>query len=309
MKIENFDMNPIKPAELISLEDSTPNENDLHFQLELASEEPKTEEENTKKLNNQIKHMEFNIQQNRKRCENLSKDCYDILQSTELLAFDFLFADYLLGYSDSQAIYSFFEQCIHPPFDLSTGKDSDFEKASEHINYLQSIIKKSSQSLLEGELKPSIMPKRTSEFFLYLTDQKTKLDREISRIQIRSQKDSQTKNEEEEESVFQIEENEPDTSGLPQSFSNWIQSEFDFLQKEPENQDSNSENVNIIEKNPSDDKELSEINHIIACIAHRLSHIEELKNHIQQLKRITVDPSNLDSRSCDPAAIESSPFL
>ncbi|KAK8888826.1 hypothetical protein M9Y10_033566 [Tritrichomonas musculus] len=296
-------MNSCKSA--LSSEEVLKKSDDILLSLELVSEEPKNEEENYTKLNNQIKHMEFNIQQNITRCEQLSKECYNLIQSTELLAFDFLFADYLLGDIDSQTIYNFFEQCIHPQFDLSTGEDSDFEKATEYINYLQELIKKSSQSLLESELKPVNVPKRTSEFVLYLTDQKTKLDREVNRCHYRNQTDIQdSKETNNDDNVFKIEENELDTSNLPNSFTNWFLSEFDFFQKDTENQNSN------LEKNDEKKKEeLSEINVIITCIAHRLSQIEQLSQNIQELKKVVVEPPNLDSSSCDPRHIRSSPFF
>jgi rRNA maturation protein Nop10 len=94
------------------------------------------------KIQNRIKHMEFNIDQNRKRGEALSRDCYALSQSTELLAFDFIFSSYLMGNCPSQEVYGFLNQCIHPGYDLSSSNPADFAKAAEHIQFLQYPLKR-----------------------------------------------------------------------------------------------------------------------------------------------------------------------
>jgi hypothetical protein len=67
------------------------------------------------KLQNRIKHMEFNIDQNRKRGELLSQDCYSLFRSTELLAFDFMFASYLMGQVPARQVYAnWILLAVHP---------------------------------------------------------------------------------------------------------------------------------------------------------------------------------------------------
>lgn len=253
--------------------------------LTMTTEEPETEEEMVIRLNNQINHMKFNIQQNSSRCEALSKECFDLLNSTQLLAFDFLFADYLFGDSDQQKVYSFFEQCLHQTFDLSTGNEIDFEKATDHISFLQDVIKECSQSLLNREIKRPNIPKRTSEFLLYLKEQKHKLEKEI--CQPASEASSTDSNQA--PTVVELEQKELDTHELPEAFEQWIRSELG-LSHEPIDTEST-------------------ISSMISEIAFRLTEIAHLKDKIEQMKSKIVDPEHIDSSCCTPHIIEQSPFF
>ncbi|OHT12206.1 hypothetical protein TRFO_18114 [Tritrichomonas foetus] len=263
----------------------------------LSSEDPITDEENLIKLNNQIKHMTFNIEQNRRRSESLSKDCYTLLRSTELLAFDFLFSNYLLGDTDSQTIYTFFERCFYPSFNISSSQEIDFKKASDHISYLQDIIKKCAQSLFQKEIKIPNIPKRISEFILYLKNQKMKLEREIKQKNIHHQ-NSQGNNPNQQKksdltelsgTTFEYNEDVLDISTLPLSFTKWLSAEL---------------KVSL-----TPDEESKEIQNLIKDIAFNLAEITQLNESINSLKKSVVDPNQLDIHSCSPESIEKSPFF
>ena len=74
--------NPLSSLKIVDIEQQGDKE------IKEPEKPPQSIEEQYTKLNDLIKHMEFNIVQNRKRCDNSSLDCYTLLRSTELLAFD-----------------------------------------------------------------------------------------------------------------------------------------------------------------------------------------------------------------------------
>ena len=131
------------------------------------------------RLQKRIQHMEFNVDQNVKRGEELSSNCYSLLRSTEMLAFDLVFAEYLLTNSSSEKVYEFLEKCIHPRFNLSSGRQEDFDAATKYVHELQNLIQTTTQNLLRSELSEKQIPKRTSDFVIFLRDQKAHLEQEI----------------------------------------------------------------------------------------------------------------------------------
>ncbi|OHT10258.1 hypothetical protein TRFO_04266 [Tritrichomonas foetus] len=224
----------------------------------IDSIQPETEEELISKLKDLVTHMEFNIDQNRKRCDVSSKECYVLFKSTELLAFDLLFADYLLGNSESSDIYDFFEHCTHPTCDFLSNNG---ETANAHISYLMSIIEKCVESLSSCEIKQPNIPKRISEFELFLNDQKLRIDNQLTRrLKKQKEKEEKEKMKEKEE-----EEEEPDLSGLPPSFTKWLSSELK------------------VGLNP--DEESVEIKCLVRGIAGRLKEIAQLSESIKNLKK------------------------
>ena len=304
------------PGLFLSVENLLPQRN----LIELVSISPDSSEGSLIKLNNQIKHLEFNISQNQKRGEMLSKECYNLLRSTELLAFDFLFADYLLGETDAQTVYSFFERCIHPNFNLSSIQDANFENASLHVSYLQEVIKTHSQNFFQRDLKCPNIPKRTSQFVLYLKDQKSILERKIQSMKQNASENDQNndtenkevlkiydvnlenKEDDLEESGSSLTDSETesntknnldkniDSSDLPISFTKWI-----------------AEELNVGLNNPT--KESLEVISLIKSIAYKLSEIAQLNGSINELKKKVIDPKNIDYSSCSPEDIEQSPFF
>ncbi|KAK8858286.1 hypothetical protein M9Y10_013388 [Tritrichomonas musculus] len=272
------DQSPLSSFNIIN------DEPQVHKEIEEPGKMPQDEKEQFSKLNDLIQHMEFNIEQNRKRCDTSSLSCYTLLRSTELLAFDIMFANYLLGDANPSDIYDFFEHCTIPQFDLSSGQISGFEKAREHIQYLQSIIENCSKSFLSLDLKQKSIPKRVSEFALYLKDQKVRLDHQLKR-NIEAEK----KKIEEENQKKDDENEEVDLSGLPPSFTKWLTSEL---------------KVGL-----SPDQESIEIHCLFKSITNRLKSITELYNTVAELELDQEEIKNGNSNEISNEKIENSPYV
>ena len=142
---------------------------------------------------NKIHHIEFSIEQNRIRGEELSKQCNQIMRGMEMLAFNFLFYGYLIGKVDMNSVYKFMDACINPNFNLTNGTRDDVKLVMEHINELQSIILKFSDDILNNNVNVPFEPKRTSEFIVYLKEQKNMLKKEIKKKREIIEKEENTK--------------------------------------------------------------------------------------------------------------------
>ncbi|KAH0794959.1 E3 ubiquitin-protein ligase bre1 [Histomonas meleagridis] len=229
-------------------------------------------------IQEQIKQMEFNIEQNRKRSEILSNDCYEIIRNTELLAFDFMFSCYLIGEISSDGIYKFLDDCIRPSF-VSSGK-VDYELAQAHIKDLQNLICDCAKILSKTEYQQPDYPRRTSEFTLYLKDQQMRLDHEFQKL-------SSTPNEENQDN--EEETNEPIDS-LPPAFIKWLYNEL---------------NSGL----SSSSEETLELRYLIRNIANRLSAIAKLKESIQEMKSQNNLNSQIDVNIYSEEDLFHSPFF
>ena len=234
------------------------------------------------KLQNRIKHMEYNIDRNRNRGESLCRDCYSLFRSTELLAFDFVFASYLLGHLPPEEVYAFLDRCIRPQYDLSSGDPADFDRAKEHVKYLQSIITKCASEVFSGELKRPDIPKRTSEFVLHLKKQKGRLDQELARRRVQETEKVQAER-------VQLEEDQIEAEDLPASFSKWLTSELKV------GMDQNEESI--------------ELRSLIASVARRLGAIAKLNESIKSMKTETLSLDELDYMDCMPEDLFKSPLF
>jgi hypothetical protein len=226
--------------------------------------------------------MDFNIDQTRTRGESLSHDCDSLFRSTELLAFDFIFADSLMGQVPAAQVYTFLEQCIRPRYNLSTGSSADFEQAAQHVKYLQDLIGRCASDLLHADLRRPDIPKRTSEFVVYLKDQKMRLDKKLSRSR---RPDCPP----ESLDVVEVSEDDAETEDLPSSFSKWLQSELKV------GSDPNEESV--------------ELRCLVRSVAHRLAAVAQLHEGIQRMKQEILDPDDLDYTDCLPQDLIESPFF
>lgn len=233
------------------------------------------------KLQNRIKHMEYNIDRNRERGETLCRDCYSLFRSTELLAFDFVFASYLLGHLAPTEVYAFLDKCIRPQYDLSSGDPADFEHAKEHVRYLQGVITKCANEVLSGELRRPDIPKRTSEFVLYLKGQKRKLEQELARNRAREPENPDAER-------VQIDEDQIETEDLPAAFSRWLTSEL---------------KVGMDQNEKS-----SELRSLISSVARRLGAIAQLNESIKAMKKETLSLDEMDYTDCMPQDLDKSPF-
>lgn len=243
---------------------------------------PSNLDEQLEKLNLMVKQMEFNVEQNQKRCEFDSSECYNLLRSTELLAFDVLFAHYLLGEVPPNDIYDFFNHCTMPTFDLSSGVTSEYEKAAAHIQYLKDIFQAHSSALLSLDLKQPTIPKKISEFYLYLKDQKLRLDNQLRRRSQNEEKLLQEKLKKEEE------EDENDTNGLVPAFSKWLSTELKVgLER---------------------DEQTIEITCLIRTITRKLNDIVQIKDEIDTLQQDKIEYDPNDSSHCRPEDINNSVY-
>jgi hypothetical protein len=225
--------------------------------------------------------MEFNIDQNRKRSESLSHDCYSLFLSTEVLAFDLISTSYLMGQFPAPQFYQFLEQCIRPGYALSTGSEADFAQAAQHVKSLQGVITRCAADLLQPDVRPPDIPRRTSEFVVYLKDQKMRLDKELNRLPpVMPDADPL-------ETVAFLD--DPNPSDLPAGFSRWLLSELK------------------VGGHPND--ESLELRSLVRSVAHRLAAISHLHASIRRMKQDVLDPDELDHTDCDPADILSSPFV
>lgn len=232
--------------------------------------------QNEPDIDSQIQQLEFNISQNQNRSQDLSKDCYNLLHSTELLAFDLLFSCFLLDEAKHEEVYSFLEECIRPKFVLS-GKEFDFKLANVYVQFLKQVIDKCVGKLEKKSFDEKIeKQKRTSEFLLFLKDQKIRLENEIKR-----KRGNETKRKGKE--VENVKEGFENKNMLNFELSEWLSSKL------------------TNELTPS--QEALEIKYLIKCITTRLCKIEKLKDDIKVLK------DNLKILKYDDEKINSSPFF
>lgn len=272
------EQSPILSENVVELEPVTSQE------VKETSNPPKTTEEEYLKLNDLIKHMEFNIEQNRKQCDNSSLNCYTLLRSTELLAFDIIFSNYLLSDMDPAEIYDFFEHCTKPQPDLSSGDKEEFQKARLHVEYLLSIIEKCTKNISTLDLKQRSIPKRVSEFGIFLQEQKIRFDHQIKRrLEFEAKKENEEKQKQEEENE------ETDLSGLPPSFTKWLSTELKI--------------------GLTPDQESIEIHCLIKSITNRLKCIMELSNSITELEVEQETHHYDESEEKIKEKIENSPYI
>ena len=257
------------------------NNSNLENSEQKAENENESNEELSLKLNEMIKHMEFNIDQNRKKCDEASKDFYSLLKTTEVFAFDLLFASYLLGSTENSEIYNFFERCTNSNLDGRVLSDEHNDEIINHIQFLHEVIEKCANSLSTADIKQPLIPKRISEFIVFLKDQKIRLDHQIQRLDD-ANKVSETEEHEEEEEC-------EDLSGLPVSFTKWLSSELK------------------IGFNP--DEESIEIRCLIKSITNRLQAISELSKSISNLQKnsLVINPDSCSQ--CPHDALINSPYL
>ncbi|EAX87183.1 hypothetical protein TVAG_095760 [Trichomonas vaginalis G3] len=238
------------------------------------------------RLQQRIKHMEFNVDLNIKRGQELSENCFKLLRSTEMLACDFIFAEYLLSDNpDTNKVYVFLQNCIHPKFNLSSGKQEDFDMATKYVRDLQNLIQSCAVSLLRPETKQPQVPKRVSEFVTFLKDQKHQLQEEISA------------NAEKAEEVLKTEDVKPENKekvdiespDFPSVLSKWLTNEL-HLGNTP-------------------DDETIELRCLINNVSRRLANVTRLHHSITEMKEMIIPFDQIDYTDCDAPALVNSPFF
>lgn len=236
---------------------------------------------------NKIHHIEFSIEQNRIRGEELSKQCNKIMRGMEMLAFNFLFYGYLIGKVDMNSVYKFMDACINPNFNLTNGTRDDVKLVMEHINELQSIILKFSDDILNNNVNVPFEPKRTSEFIVYLKEQKNMLKKEIKKKREIIEKEENTKIDFEE---YSLTINEFEIDNMHEEFVKWMLNEIG--NDIPEGIDENIE-----------------LKCLINTIARRLAIIVQLHESIKSMKKSLVSRDQLNYTYCEPQDLDNSVFF
>jgi hypothetical protein len=69
------------------------------------------------------------------------------LRVTELLGFDLMFLEVLLGSCSESELVNFVDACVRPGFNLASGDPRETDALGEHIRFLQSQIQSSLATL------------------------------------------------------------------------------------------------------------------------------------------------------------------
>jgi len=271
-KIENLaDQNAISKETIVLQEEKT--ESSLSSQIQ--------------RLQKRLKHMEFNISHSIKRGDELSKKCFELMKSTELLAFDMVFTEYLFSDMPSAKVYEFLGSCVRPSFNLTTGKSEDFDAAIKHVQFLQGVIESTANNLLKIDFKSPAIPKRTSEFVLFLKDQKIRLENDINGL---SNDLNPTINEtyEQVDENNEVQQNDIDSEEFPSVLNKWLQSELKF--------------------GTDPDEDTIELRCLISNISRRLASVTRLHQSITTLKEASVKSDEISFADCETEDLLKSPF-
>ena len=244
-----------------------------------------------RKLENKAKHLEIQIEQNRKRGAMICQECFNAMRSTEVLAFDFLFAEFLLGNIPISYIYSFVDSCIKPNFNIVSGDPREIDAAADHVRTVQNHIQSSISSIIKSDPKKVEMAKRANDLVQFLNEKKQNLENEIKRSEddTKNQRSNQTQ-----QTVITInfddENMAKDIGNIDPDFENWLLN-------------------NLKPGAVSIDEKTSENRTLFGTCVHRIQAINELKEQIAKLKSSTLSVKNLQYIDCDPSTIYSSPFF
>lgn len=236
-------------------------------------------------LQKKIKHMEYNIEQNRNRAEQLSTNCNKLLRTTQLLAFDMIFANYLIGGVSPDQIYQFLENCLNPAFNLFFMQPENVQQIQEHINYLHQVINSCTAALQNFEFHGMDIERKTSEFLVYLKDKKYRL-----KHQLEKQSKTESKNTQEfTEDPITLEKEEIycDQNMIEAQFMAWLTNEFHVQS------DSLSSSI--------------EFQCLLSNVSRKLASIAVLHDNIREAKEIISH--EIDYKDCDPEALRNSPFF
>lgn len=242
------------------------------------------------KLQKRIKNMEYYFDVHIKQGEELSDKCFKLLKATELLAFDLIIAQYLYTNLSQKEVNEFLVKCIRPKFNLSSGKKEDFDEAVKHVIDLQNIIQQSANVLNKIDFKAPEIPKRVSNFVLFLKDEKNKLESEIieNSVENISSKDNNNENIEIETSMNDSDV-DIDNPSFPSVLANWLQNELKF------------------ENTMTDDS--IELKCLINSVARRLANITVMQQKIEELKESNIKFEELHYTDCTEDALINSPFF
>lgn len=277
----------LKPLSTIDLMNNDSRLSDFNFDIKVPEEV--NYQNLVHKLENKAKHLEIQIEQNRKRGRSICQECFNAMRATEVLAFDFLFTEYLIGTASSSQVYTFVDSCIRPPFNIISGDPRDIDAAADHIRTVQTQIQSSVSTILRSDPKKVEIAKRATEFLQFLRDKKQSLENELQNYE------EETKNPKPQQNPTVIpvvfnDFNRSNKNDADYDFEKWILNEL-------------KPGVALV------DTQTAEIRALFGTCIHRLHAIQELKDQIAQLKSTSSSTQNLKYIDCDPKTIYESPFF
>ena len=281
---QSENIKPLSTAELIN-DDSTLA--DFNFDIKIPEEI--NYQNLVRKLENKAKHLEKQIEQNRKRGTAICQECFNAMRATEVLAFDFLFTEYLIGTAKSSQVYTFVDSCIRPSFSVISGDPRDIDDAAEHIRSVQSQIQSSLSTILRYDPKKVEIAKHAPEFLQFLQERKQSLENELQNYEeeVKNQKPQQNPTI---ISVVFNDSNRQNKNETDSEFEKWILNEL-------------KPGVVLV------DPQIAETRALFGSCIHRMHSIQKLKDQIAQLKSTSSSTQNLKYIDCDPKTIYNSPFF
>lgn len=275
---------PISTSELIN-NDSRLSE--LNFEIKIPEEI--NYHNLVHKLENKAKHLEIQIEQNRKRGMAICQECFNAMQATEVLAFDFLFTEYLIGNASRSKVNTFIDSCILPSFNIMSGDPRDIDAAADHIKAVQTQIQMSVNTVLQCDPKKVEVAKRATEFLQFLREKKQSLENELQKTE------EETKNQKSQQNptIISVDFNDSNRSNKNEAdpeFEKWVHNEL-------------KPGVVLV------DPQTAETRALFGSCIHRIHAIQELRDQIAKLKSTSTSTQNLQYIDCDPDTIYNSPFF
>lgn len=277
-------LKPLSAADIISDNFTLP---DFNFDIKIPEEI--NYQNLIRKLENKAKHLEIQIEQNRKRGIAICQECFNAMRATEVLGFDFLFTEYLIGTAERKQVCTFVDSCIRPSFNMISGDPRHIDDAADHIRTVQTQIQKSVDRILGYDPKGVEISKRAPEFLQFLQERKQSLDNDLQSYEeeIKNQKSQQN------------------TTVIPVVFN-------DTSRSTKNDTDTDFEKWVLNELKPGVvlvDSQIAETRALFGSCIHRIQAIQELKDQIAQLKSTSSSTQNLRYIDCDPETIYNSPFF
>lgn len=236
------------------------------------------------RLENNAKHIEKQIDQNRKRGKEICNECFKAMRATEVLAFDFLYTEYLLGTASLAQVSNFVDTCTRPSFNLISGDPRHIDSIADHIRSVQTQIQTSISKIIKSNPKKGEIPKESADFLQSLKDRKDELQKSIDESKAPKTQQNST--------IINVSFNdaEPSKTEIDPDFEKWI-----FNELKP--------GVAIA------DKKTAETRSLFGSCMHRIQEIQKLKDSISSLKVTSNSTHNMSYEDCDPNSIYKSPFF
>lgn len=247
-------------------------------------EEPVNYYSHIRKLINRTKNLEQERSRNDLHKKILLEEFSSLLQATEIVAFNLVYIDLLLG-ADLGLSDSFFKRLGDVKFLLANPKEKDINAAADHIRYLHHVISTCSKNLSKYYASDRINPFPPETLFQYFSSLESKLLDFQASIQDRD------KNIESNQIDYDFGSQDFDRCSLTDNSNAFLEQLGDYLK---------------LKEHPND----KNIDNRIAFgnIVHKINCIKGLKREIDQLKKNTISPKYLEPLDLSQESLEASPF-